>query len=57
LIEINHYVAERSLRSVALMYSLIGTATLNGINPQAYLTCVLKRIADHQINQIDILQA
>jgi len=29
------------------MYSLIETAKLNGINPQAYLADVLARIADH----------
>lgn len=39
----------------ALMYSLIGTAKLNGINPEAYLRHVLARIADHPINQIDAL--
>ena len=36
----------------AAMYSLIGSAKLNGINPQAYLHEVLKRIADHPISQI-----
>ena len=29
------------------MYSLIGTAKLNHINPQAWLADVLARIADH----------
>ncbi|VVE86054.1 transposase [Pandoraea sputorum] len=37
----------------AAMYSLIGTARLNGINPEAYLTYVLERIADHPANRID----
>jgi transposase len=34
---------------------LIETAKLNGINPQAWLTNVLARIADHKINRIDEL--
>jgi len=36
----------------AVAYSLIGTARLNGIDPEAYLRHVLQRIADHPINQI-----
>ncbi len=36
----------------AAMYSLIGTAKLNGVDPQAYLRHVLERIADHPINRI-----
>ncbi|MEX2367478.1 MAG: IS66 family transposase [Pseudohongiellaceae bacterium] len=39
----------------ALVYSLIGTAKLNGVNPQAYLQHVLTRIADHPINRIEEL--
>ena len=39
----------------ALMYSLIGTARLNGINPQDYLAYVIERIADHPINRVDEL--
>ncbi len=37
------------------MYSLIGTAKLNGINPRAYLEYVLTHIADHKISHIDEL--
>ncbi|MCP1121488.1 transposase domain-containing protein, partial [Robbsia andropogonis] len=39
----------------AAMYSLIGTAKLNGIEPEAYLREVLTRLADHPVNQIDDL--
>jgi len=36
----------------AAIYSLLGSAKLNGIDPEAYLTLVLRRIADHPINGI-----
>ena len=39
----------------AAIYSLVGTAKLNGIDPKAYLRYVLERIADQAINRVDEL--
>jgi hypothetical protein len=39
----------------ATMYSLLGTAKLNDINPETYLTHVRSVIADHPVNRIDEL--
>ena len=36
----------------AAIYSLLGTAKLNGYNPEAFLRDVLTRIADHPVNLI-----
>jgi len=41
--------------SMAIAFTLIETAKLNGVDPQVWLTDVLSRIADHKINRIDEL--
>lgn len=47
--------SDRGGESAAAIYSLIGTAKLNGIDPEGYLRNLLSCIADHPINQIEQL--
>jgi transposase len=44
--------SEAGGKSAAIAYTLIETAKLNGVDPQAWLTDVLSRIADHKITRI-----
>ena len=44
--------SDRGGDRAAVMYSLIGTAKLNGIDPQAWLADVLARIQDHSAQQL-----
>lgn len=39
----------------AAIYTLLGTAKLNELNPESYLRYVLECIPDHPINRIDEL--
>lgn len=62
-VEIDNSAAERTLRGVAIgrrnylfaaaIYSLIGTAKLNGVDPGAWLRHVLANIADDPVNRVD----
>lgn len=42
-------------KSAAIIYTLIETAKMNGVDPQAWLTWVLSRIADHKMTRLDEL--
>ena len=42
-------------KAMAIAYTLIETAKMNGVDPQAWLTDVLARIADHKITRLDEL--
>ena len=39
----------------AAIYSLVGTAKLNGLDPEAYLRYVIERIGEHPINRLEAL--
>jgi transposase len=47
--------SDRGGQRAAAFYSLIGTAKLNGIDPELYLRQLLECIADHPINRISDL--
>ena len=47
--------SDRGGQRAAAMYSLVVTAKMNGIDPQAWLTDVLSRIATHPAHRLDQL--
>jgi transposase len=47
--------SDRGGQRAAVMYSLIITAKMNDIDPQAWLADVLARIADHPVSKLDEL--
>jgi transposase len=47
--------SDRGGQRAAMMYSLIVTAKMNDVDPQAWLADVLARIADHPVQKLDEL--
>lgn len=47
--------SEAGGKAAAIAYTLIETAKLNGVDPQAWLADTLARIPDHKINKVDEL--
>lgn len=47
--------SDRGGQRAAVLYTLIQTARLNDVDPQAWLADVLARIAEHPVNRIDEL--
>jgi hypothetical protein len=54
---LSNNAAERALRGIALgrksWYSIIVTAKMNDVDPQAWLADVLTRIAEHPVHRLD----
>jgi hypothetical protein len=55
--ELRHYElpSDAGGERAAAIYSLLGSAKLNDLDPELYLRHVLERIADHPVNQIQQL--
>ena len=58
-VERTHRDRQQSRRAggerAAAIYTLIDTAKLNGLDPEAYLRHVIGRIAGHPVNRVDEL--
>jgi transposase len=50
-----HFGSDSGGERGAAIYTLVATAKLNGLDPEAYLRHVLSRIADHPVNQVSEL--
>jgi transposase len=55
--EFRHYElpSDAGGERAATIYSLLGSAKLNDLDPELYLRYVLERIADHPVNRIQQL--
>ena len=42
-------------KAAAIAYTLVETAKINNVDPEAWLTWVLQRLPDQKINRIDEL--
>ncbi len=47
--------SEAGGNAAAIAYTLIETAKMNGVNPEAWLAWVLQRIQDHPANRMNDL--
>ena len=50
-----HFGSDSGGERGAAIYTLVGTARLNGLDPEAYLRHVIARIAEHPVNRVDEL--
>lgn len=50
-----HVGSDAGGQTAAVLYTLLGTAKLNGIDPQRYMRHVLERIGEHPSNRIEEL--
>jgi transposase len=50
-----HFGSDSGGERGAPIYTLVGTAKLNGLDPEAYLRHVIARIAEHPVNRVDEL--
>jgi transposase len=50
-----HFGSDSGGERGAAIYTLVATAKLNGLDPEAYLRHVLSRIADHPVNRVSEL--
>ena len=50
-----HFNSDSGGERGAAIYTLVATAKLNGLDPEAYLRYVIARIAEHPVNRVDEL--